>query len=52
MTFEHRSVLLQETINELDVNPNGVYVDCTLGGGWTRSLLIIQVESTWPLICL
>ncbi|SFJ93136.1 16S rRNA (cytosine1402-N4)-methyltransferase [Halobacillus dabanensis] len=31
--FEHYSVLKSETINHLDVDPEGIYVDCTLGGG-------------------
>lgn len=33
MTFEHYSVLLQETIRELHIRPDGIYVDGTLGGG-------------------
>ncbi len=33
MTFEHRSVLLNETIDSLRVKPDGIYVDGTLGGG-------------------
>lgn len=44
MTFEHRSVLLQETINELDVNPNGVYVDCTLGGAGHAAYLLSKLS--------
>ncbi|WP_163530398.1 16S rRNA (cytosine(1402)-N(4))-methyltransferase RsmH [Halobacillus ihumii] len=31
--FEHYSVLKEETIKGLHIRPNGVYVDCTLGGG-------------------
>ncbi|WP_099157987.1 16S rRNA (cytosine(1402)-N(4))-methyltransferase RsmH [Virgibacillus ndiopensis] len=31
--FEHYSVLKEETIIGLNINPNGTYVDCTLGGG-------------------
>ncbi len=30
--FEHKSVLLEETIDNLNINPNGIYVDGTLGG--------------------
>lgn len=30
--FEHFSVLNQETIEGLSIQPNGTYVDCTLGG--------------------
>lgn len=33
MIFSHKSVLLNECIEALDVKPNGVYVDCTAGGG-------------------
>ena len=32
MEFSHVSVLLNETIRELDIKPNGIYVDGTLGG--------------------
>lgn len=32
MTFEHKSVLLEETIENLDIKPDGIYVDGTLGG--------------------
>lgn len=28
----HRSVLLNETIDALKIDPDGIYVDCTLGG--------------------
>lgn len=31
--FEHYSVLKEETINGLNIKPNGTYVDCTVGGG-------------------
>ena len=33
MTFEHKSVLLEETIENLNIRQNGIYVDGTLGGG-------------------
>lgn len=33
MTFEHKSVLLEETIDSLNIRPDGIYVDGTLGGG-------------------
>ncbi len=33
MGFEHRSVLLEETIDGLHIIPDGIYVDGTLGGG-------------------
>ncbi len=33
MAFEHVSVLLHETVDGLNVRPDGIYVDATLGGG-------------------
>ena len=33
MEFSHVSVLLQETIEQLHIRPDGIYVDGTLGGG-------------------
>lgn len=32
MNFEHQTVLLNETIDMLNVQSDGIYVDCTLGG--------------------
>lgn len=33
MSFSHKSVLLEETIEGLCIKPDGIYVDGTLGGG-------------------
>ena len=33
MEFKHKSVLLYETVDELHIKPDGIYVDGTLGGG-------------------
>lgn len=33
MEFSHVSVLLEETIDQLHIRPDGIYVDGTLGGG-------------------
>ena len=33
MEFNHKSVLLKETVDGLQVKPDGIYVDGTLGGG-------------------
>ncbi|NBJ93441.1 16S rRNA (cytosine(1402)-N(4))-methyltransferase RsmH [Parablautia muri] len=41
MTFGHMSVLLEETIEGLKINPAGLYVDGTLGGGG-HSLEIVK----------
>ena len=33
MEFSHKSVLLWECIDALNIRPNGIYLDGTLGGG-------------------
>ena len=33
MDFEHKSVMVNEVVDALNINPNGIYVDCTEGGG-------------------
>ncbi|MCR4591125.1 MAG: 16S rRNA (cytosine(1402)-N(4))-methyltransferase RsmH [Lachnospiraceae bacterium] len=33
MEFKHISVLLQETVDSLKVKEDGIYIDCTIGGG-------------------
>lgn len=40
MEFSHVSVLFEETIESLNINPRGLYVDCTCGGaGHSRAIL-------------
>ncbi len=40
MDFSHISVLYNETLDALDIKPDGIYVDCTCGGaGHSRGLL-------------
>lgn len=41
MEFKHISVLLEETIENLDIKPDGIYVDGTLGGAG-HSLEIVK----------
>ena len=33
MEFKHTSILLKESVAFLITDKNGIYVDCTLGGG-------------------
>ena len=51
MEFKHISVLKQESINGLNIKPNGIYVDCTLGGGG-HSLEIAKKIKNGKLICI
>lgn len=50
MTFEHKSVLLNETIDSLKVKPDGIYVDGTLGGGGHACELCRRLGSGGRLI--
>ncbi len=43
MEFKHETVLLHETIDGLDIKPDGVYVDCTLGGAGHAQYLLEQL---------
>ena len=43
--FHHKSVLLQETIEGLNIKENGIYVDCTLGGGGHSSEILKRLTS-------
>lgn len=51
MKFQHKSVLLAECIENLDIKPNGIYVDCTSGGGG-HSAEILKRLSNGKLICV
>ncbi len=50
MEFKHRSVLLDETIDGLQIRPNGIYVDGTLGGGGHSSEILRRLNGTGQLI--
>ena len=49
MEFKHTSVLLDETIDNLNIRPDGIYVDGTLGGGG-HSEAILKRLTTGRLI--
>lgn len=47
--FQHKTVLLEETVNGLNIHPDGVYVDCTLGGGGHSQLILSKLSSNGRL---
>lgn len=49
MEFQHETVLLEETVDGLNIKPNGVYVDCTLGGAGHSQRMIKQLDETGHL---
>ncbi|WP_150913307.1 16S rRNA (cytosine(1402)-N(4))-methyltransferase RsmH [Robertmurraya sp. DFI.2.37] len=42
--FEHTTVLLHETVDGLNIKPDGVYVDCTMGGAGHSSLILSKLS--------
>ena len=50
MTFVHKSVLLDETIDSLCIKPDGIYVDGTLGGGGHAFEVVSRLSDTGRLI--
>ena len=49
--FNHTTVLLKETVDGLNIHPDGIYVDCTLGGAGHSEYLVKQLSSKGRLIC-
>lgn len=50
MEFNHISVLLEEAVAGLNIKPDGIYVDCTLGGGG-HSRKILESLNNGMLYC-
>lgn len=48
--FEHKTVLLEETVDGLNISPDGIYVDCTLGGAGHSSLILSKLGQGGRLI--
>jgi len=48
--FEHKSVLLNETVDSLKVTPGGIYVDGTLGGGGHAFEVLRRLQGEGRLI--
>ena len=52
MIFAHTSVLLHESVDGLAVKPDGIYVDCTCGGGGHSSEILKLLGDKGRLICI
>lgn len=49
--FHHITVLLKETVDMLDIKPDGIYVDATLGGAGHSAYLLSQLGQGGHLYC-
>lgn len=52
MEFNHIPVLLEETIEGLDIKENGIYVDCTLGGGGHSLEILKRLGPSGKLVAI
>lgn len=52
MNFEHKTVLIEETISTLKIDPAGVYVDCTAGGGGLSYEIASKLSNEGRLVCI
>ena len=50
MEFQHKSVLLQECIDALNIRPDGIYLDGTLGGAGHSSQIARRLTEGGRLI--
>ena len=47
--FEHTTVLLEEAVDGLNIKPDGIYVDCTLGGAGHSALILSKLSEKGKL---
>lgn len=52
MEFSHETVLLEETVDALNINPDGIYVDCTCGGAGHSRLILEYLSEKGRLIAI
>lgn len=50
--FSHYSVLLSESVDGLNIKPNGIYLDCTLGGGGHSEKIASALSDKGRLIAI
>lgn len=52
MEFNHKTVLLSETLDYLKIDPTGTYLDGTAGGGGCSEAILSKLSSIGRLVCL
>lgn len=51
MEFKHITVLREQTVSALNIKPDGVYIDCTAGGGGHSALALESIRNG-RMICI
>lgn len=52
MDFKHISVLLEESVQSLNIKPDGIYVDCTAGGGGHSAAILSHLGENGRMILI
>lgn len=52
MEFKHIPVLFRESIDALDIKPNGLYADCTAGGGGHSNAILDRLSEDGRLVAI
>lgn len=52
MDFKHVTVLLEESVDSLDIKPDGIYVDCTAGGGGHSAAVLKRLNDKGRMILI
>ena len=50
MNFKHIPVLLNEVLSGLNINPDGLYLDCTIGGAGHSLEILKKLSDKGKLI--
>ena len=52
MEFKHIPVLFRESIDALDIKPDGLYADCTAGGGGHSNAILDRLSENGRLVAI
>ena len=52
MEFKHIPVLFNESIEALDIKPDGLYADCTAGGGGHSNAILDRLSANGRLVAI
>ena len=52
MEFKHIPVLFNESIEALDIKPDGLYADCTAGGGGHSNAILDRISANGRLVAI